>query len=314
MSDRPPDPIAAAIPTALDGIHRPKFLAHLPAQTVPKPYLRISRACSGICENTFSSPPSSCSTIAMPPQVNLLTQSQPSQTQASAKRARRLGDAMQVVAEGQGAAAAKAEATPTGGRRLPRLGDAHRMDDGGEDAVAGEGGHGRHHQNIQLLNKAVLQAHQQIRELNGVSLQTYLVPHASAPVAAALQAGVSYDKAVKQDGPGHQWGIPHPHILLAFFEAANDMGLLLPDDVARHLQDLISAINATDTQNLAQLFSHFRCKSAYSAEGQPKLAKITFALHTFNNLTVGQLEGVQLAVAYYNVMTKILTAMGGTAS
>lgn len=45
------------------------------------------------------------------------------------------------------------------------------------------------------------------------------------------------------------------------------MGLQLPDDVAHRLQELIALIDATDAQTLAQLYSHFRCKSAYAAEG-----------------------------------------------
>lgn len=112
--------------------------------------------------------------------------------QTQVKRARRLpGEIMPIVSAEQGAAVAKAAATPTGGRRLPRPGDVRRMDE--EEDVGGAAvGPNRHQQNIQLLNKAVPQAHQ-IRELNGLTLQTYLVPHDSPPVTATLQAGVSYD-------------------------------------------------------------------------------------------------------------------------
>lgn len=181
--------------------------------------------------------------------------------------------------------------------------------------------------------KNQLQINQHIRQLQGLSITTFLLKAESALVVEAQLAGLSYASQVKEDGPGHKWGPPHPHIFMASMEG-------LAKEVREHATyehkaEFLTAVEAILQINMVQaadIVLYWQVKQCYqppprgadkttnkaeedldAAEVDNKQARLSFAINPMMTTTVPGLagEGPILAWKIKTLLMNALIGIGG---
>lgn len=182
------------------------------------------------------------------------------------------------------------------------------------------------------LLKSQLQLNQQVRQLQGISVTTFLLKAESALVVEAQLAGVNYDQQVREDGPGHPWGPPHPHIFMAAVEGLNKQ--LAADtefEGKGELAVVVAALQKLEIGQVAELILYWQVRLCYvpldkgkkdknpkdegavkGGSDEGRQARVSFAFNPIPTITVPGLgvEGPQLSWTIKKVLVKALLACG----
>ena len=123
---------------------------------------------------------------------------------------------------------------------------------------------GDHKKLMLLLMKMMLQAHQSRRSLEGILLDTFILPADSQEVTSISEQTLAYDKKVKAAGRGHSLGSPHLYAWMGLISSLVKRGEKIGSATAERIAGYKAKMEEQSLEELADEVRLCKVDKVYS--------------------------------------------------